>query len=39
MLLASASSAMMGVTVSMASIALGTKDTCSIRRNYRVNEK
>lgn len=39
MQLASASSAMMGVTASMASIALSTKDTCIIRRNCRVNEK
>ena len=39
MQLASASSAMMGVTASMASIALSTKDTCSIRRNCHVNEK
>lgn len=36
MQLASASSAMMGVTASMASFALSTKDTWSIRRNYRV---
>jgi hypothetical protein len=37
MQLASASSAMMGVTASMASIALSTKDTWSIRRNCHVN--
>jgi hypothetical protein len=39
MQLASASSALMGVTASMASIALSTKDTWSIRRNFHVNEK
>lgn len=37
MQLASASYAMMGVTASMASFALSTKDTWSIRRNCHVN--
>lgn len=37
MQLASASSAQMGVTASMASIVLNTRCTCSIRRNFYVN--
>lgn len=37
MQLASASSAQMGATASMASIALNIKGTCSIRRNFYVN--
>lgn len=39
MQLVSASSALMGVTASMASFVLSTKDTWSIRRNCHVNEK
>lgn len=38
MQLASAFSAQMGVTASMASIVLNTRCTCSIRRNFYVNE-